>query len=377
MTKILIVGMADSIHTAHWIERIINSDLEIHFFPSRKYRKIHPLILDLTDRFSNFKLQRAYPTSLIAPYWNYFWDSFTKYFTTRKITHLRKLINSNNYDFIHALELQHAGYLMLDLDFSARENTKLIVTNWGSDIYFFQNSPDHEQKLRRLLKKASRYSAECSRDYELARKLGFKGEFLPIIPNSFSNDKTEGKFVLTSDRTQIIAKCYGEVFGLGSLVISAVESMLLENLKYSFFLYSVTSDLEELVVNLAAKFPGRLRFSTVRNSLSHKDLLLEFSKSRVYLGASLSDGISTSFLESMSQGAFPIQTNTSCAADWIKKGCLGIAVNPDLESIIASLRIGINDDELVNKAQALNPLILEQHTNFDNLSKIAKAFYDG
>ena len=377
MTKILIVGMADSIHTAHWIERIINSDLEIHFFPSRKYRKIHPLLLDLTDRFSNFKLQRAYPTSLIAPYWNYFWDSFTKYFTTRKITHLRKLINSNNYDFIHALELQHAGYLMLDLDFSARENTKLIVTNWGSDIYFFQNSPDHEQKLRRLLKKASRYSAECSRDYELARKLGFKGEFLPIIPNSFSNGKTEGKFVLTSDRTQIIAKCYGEVFGLGSLVISAVESMLLENLKYSFFLYSVTSDLEELVVNLAAKFPGRLRFSTVRNSLSHKDLLLEFSKSRVYLGASLSDGISTSFLESMSQGAFPIQTNTSCAADWIEKGCLGIAVNPDLESIIASLRIGINDDELVNKAQALNPLILEQHTNFDNLSKIAKAFYDG
>jgi hypothetical protein len=153
--------------------------------------------------------------------------------------------------------------------------------------------------------------------------------------------------------------------------------MLLENLKYSFFLYSVTSDLEELVVNLAAKFPGRLRFSTVRNSLSHKDLLLEFSKSRVYLGASLSDGISTSFLESMSQGAFPIQTNTSCAADWIEKGCLGIAVNPDLESIIASLRRGINDDELVNKAQALNPLILEQHTNFDNLSKIAKAFYDG
>jgi len=376
MTKILIVGMADSIHTAHWIERIINSDLEIHFFPSRKYRKIHPLLLDLKDRFSNFKLLRAFPTPLIAPYWNYFWDYSTRYFSNRKITHLRKLINSNNYDFIHALELQHAGYLMLDLDFTVLEKIKLIITNWGSDIYFFQNSPDHEQKLRRLLQKASRYSAECSRDYELARKLGFNGEFLPIIPNSFSNDTAKGKFILASDRTQIIAKCYGEIFGLGFLVISAVEYMLLENSKYSFFLYSVTSDLEELVVNLAARFPERLKFSTVRNSLSHKELLLEFSKSRVYLGASLSDGISTSFLESMTQGAFPIQTNTSCADDWIQKGCLGIAVKPDLESIIESLRIGLNDDELVNKAQALNPLILEQHTNFDNLSKIAKSFYN-
>lgn len=376
MTKILIVGMADSIHTAHWIERIVNSDLEIHFFPSRKYRRIHPLLLDLQDRFSNFRLLRTRPNPLIAPYWNYFWDISTRYFINKKITHLRKLINSNSYDFIHALELQHAGYLMLDLDSTVLENIKLIITNWGSDIYYFQNLPDHELKLRSLLSKASRYSAECSRDYELATNLGFKGEFLPIIPNSFSNDAVQGNFVLASDRTQIIAKCYGEVFGLGSLVISAVESILSENLKYSFFLYSVTSDLEALVVNLARKFPGRLKFSTVRNSLSHQELLLEFSKSRVYLGASLSDGISTSFLESMTQGAFPIQTNTSCAADWILKGCLGIAVKPDLDSIIESLRVSLNDDELVNRAQAVNPLILEQHTNFNNLSQIAKAFYD-
>jgi hypothetical protein len=376
MTKILIIGMADSIHTAHWIERIVNSDLEIHFFPSRKYRKIHPLLLDLKDRFSNFRLLRAHPTPSIAPYWNYFWDISTRYFTNRKITQLRKLINSNNYDFIHALELQHAGYLILHFDFTSLKNTKLIITNWGSDIYYFQNLPGHEQKLRRLLSKASRYSAECSRDYELATKLGFKGEFLPIIPNSFSNEAAKGRFVLASDRTQIIAKCYGEVFGLGSLIISAVESMLSESLKYNFFLYSVTSDLEELVVNLARKFPDRLKFSTVRNSLSHKELLLEFSKSRVYLGASLSDGISTSFLESMTQGAFPIQTNTSCAADWIQKGCLGIAVKPDLDSIIESLRVSLNDDELVNRAQAVNPLILEQHTNFNNLSQIAKTFYD-
>jgi len=376
MKKILIIGMADSIHTVHWVERIIGTDMVIHFFPSRKYRKIHPLLLDLESRYLNFKLLQLCPTASIAPYWNYFWDNFTKYFTNRKLKQLEKAINFNNYDFIHALELQHAGYLTLDIDTKTLENTKLIITNWGSDIYFFQNSPDHVIKLRRLLEIADRYSAECARDYDLAHKLGFKGAFLPIIPNSFSNVGAQGTFILTSDRTQIIAKCYGEAFGLGSLVVSAAESILSENSKYNFFLYSVTRDLEQTVANLAAKFPGRLEFSTVRNSLSHKELLLEFSKSRIYLGASLSDGISTSFLEAMTQGAFPIQTNTSCAPDWIKKGCLGIAVEPNLESIIESLRISINDDELVNKAQALNPLILEQHTNFDNLSKIAKTFYD-
>jgi len=376
MKKILVIGMADSIHTAHWVERIVDSDMVIHFFPSRKHRKFHPLLLDIESKFSNFKLLRRYPTSLIAPYWNYFCDSIAKHFTNRKLQQLKKTISLNNYDFIHALELQHAGYLALDLDATTLETTKLIVTNWGSDIYFFQNLPVHLQKIQRLLEITDRYSAECSRDYELANKLGFKGEFLPIIPNSFSNEEAQGKFILTSDRTQIIVKCYGEVFGLGSLLVSAVESILSDNPKYNFFLYSVTRDLEETVANLSAKFPSRLKFSTVRNSLSHKELLLEFSKSRIYLGASISDGISTSFLEAMTQGAFPIQTNTSCASDWLQKGCLGIAVEPNLESILESLRISINDDELVNKAQAINPLILEQHTNFDILSKIAKSFYN-
>ena len=56
MKKILIIGMADSIHTAHWVERIISSDMVVHFFPSRKYRKVHPLLLELESKFSNFEL---------------------------------------------------------------------------------------------------------------------------------------------------------------------------------------------------------------------------------------------------------------------------------------------------------------------------------
>jgi hypothetical protein len=45
-----------------------------------------------------------------------------------------------------------------------------------------------------------------------------------------------------------------------------------------------------------------------------------FANSRIYIGASRSDGISTSFLEALVLGAYPIQTNTSCGNEWVEKG---------------------------------------------------------
>ena len=43
MTKrVLVVAMLDSIHTANWIERFVDSDVIIEIYPSRKFRSLHP-----------------------------------------------------------------------------------------------------------------------------------------------------------------------------------------------------------------------------------------------------------------------------------------------------------------------------------------------
>jgi hypothetical protein len=41
-------------------------------------------------------------------------------------------------------------------------------------------------------------------------------------------------------------------------------------------------------------------------------------RARIYLGVSKTDGISTSLLESIARGAFPIQSVTSCANEWVE-----------------------------------------------------------
>jgi hypothetical protein len=101
----------------------------------------------------------------------------------------------------------------------------------------------------------------------------------------------------------------------------------------------------------------------------------EFSKSRVYIGCSESDGISTSFLESLVTGAYPIQTNTSCANEWILKGAIGSLVKLDSQEILNEIRVALRDDDLVNNASLINYQVSRKYLAKSEIEKIASDFY--
>jgi glycosyltransferase involved in cell wall biosynthesis len=80
-----------------------------------------------------------------------------------------------------------------------------------------------------------------------------------------------------------------------------------------------------------------------------------FAAARCYLGVSVSDAISTSMLEAMALGAFPIQTNTSCCEEWIEDGKNGFSIPPDDINFIADrIQEAATNDDLVDTAADLN-----------------------
>ncbi len=375
MKKVLIIGMVDSIHTYHWIERIIDDEIVVHIFSSRKHRRIHHELVNLLRTNEQIVLVGGFPLLRFSPYWSLARNLFLKAIGFNDSFLLRRHLKKTNYEFIHALEIQHAGYLLLAAFDLIPSATKTIATNWGSDIFYFSQFPKHRQKIQALMQKVDCYSAECERDYELAADLGFEGERMTIIPNSYSYTHPSEINQIASERNQVIGKCYGELFGLGSIILECAEKILRDNPQIQVFLYSVTKDLEKQASVLKKMHPFRLRYFTVREPLSHEALLREFAKSRVYMGASRSDGISTSFLEAMSQGAYPVQTNTSCASEWLQMGCVGSVVGTTKDEIYKALNLALKDDELVNTAQKENARVLSATTDFLVLSKAAKAFY--
>ncbi len=348
--KVLIICMFDSIHTAHWIERVKDLDIDYELFPSKKHKRIHPRIRSLLSQQNNINLATSSGKFPIAfhGYLDFFIEKFQKELFHRnfRLESLRKKVSTVEFNFIHALEIQGAGYLCGDIDIPSGSN--LVVTNWGSDIYFYKNDVSHAKRLQALLAKTDRYSAECVRDYKLARELGFKGFELPVVPNSGGNNVITPEMDIFK-QDLVVVKTYAGLFGRGDLAIQAVDRLLKVNDSYCIFFYSVGEENLQAVEKLRAQFPMRIEYSTVSKSIPHDELMGLFKKAKIYLGCSESDGISTSFLEAISNGVYPIQTTTSCADEWVAKGITASLVPLDQETISEELiRIAFNWNNVKN-----------------------------
>jgi hypothetical protein len=378
--RILIVAMLDSVHTFRWLSQFKDSEIDFIIFPSKKHRVIHEGTLRLLESRSGatFELARFRKWSKYHGYFDYLFHIILSTLVKQdfRLLALIRLARRDQFNYVHALEIQGAGYLVDSMVRTTGIRFSTIVTNWGSDIYFYQNLPDHRDRISSALKSADFYSAECRRDYSLARSLGFEGIELPCIPNAggFPNeDQTLGP--TTSTRINVVAKAYGGDFGRGDLIIDALRNVFTIVPGYTAFLYSVTDDLTEQVERLIQEFPGRISYSSRRNPLTREEMKNLFHRSRVYLGASRSDGISTSFLEALNYGCYPIQTDTSCAGDWKELGAEASVVSQDVLEIEQSLIMALLDDKLVDTAQMKNLAIAKKYLSFDEISRIAKSFY--
>ena len=377
--KVLLVAMLDSVHTARWLSQFRDSEIDFHIFASKKHKFLHPILVDLlkSENKARFKL---FPASIFLKYFGYLDYGFFVFpnsslnLNTRKYF-LKLILKVTNFDYIHALEIQGAGYLVADCHTRETSSAKFILTNWGSDIYYFQNKLGHTNKIRFALSRADFYSAECVRDYQLAREFGFIGTELPCIPNAGGFTMVDEEVKLPSKRSQIIAKAYGGEFGRGDLVIESLSEVLEEFPTIFAYLYSVTDDLIDAATHLKHKFPGRVEFWSRRNPLSRSEISQLFQNSRIYIGASRSDGISTSFLESIIFGCYPIQTSTSCAGEWVSLGIKASLVGQSIDEISQELKKALKSDELVDSAFEANQLVAKEKLETEVVRKVALTFY--
>ena len=378
--KILIIGMFDSIHLARWLSQFENEKIDFVLFPSKKFKYVNYDLLKLvtSEKIASYRFAKPYFVFKYIGFMDYFLVSIFKLLKLNlKLLFLRRITHKNIFNYIHAIELQGAAYLYDLLPEQIQDRTSLIVTNYGSDIQYFQDIPEHQEKIRSVLSKADFYSAECQRDYESALKLGFKGKFLPCIPNAggFKNEIFKLNLVPSTERNLITAKCYGGTFGLGGLIIDALEKFLRNNPDVKIVMHSVTDDLLNKSKKLRATFPNQVVVYTVREKISRHEILDYLSKSRIYLGASKSDGISTSFLEALCLGAYPIQTDTSCASEWIELGFFGSIIRPDTSEIFTAINVSYYDKELENKREQ-NFESAKRYLSYDLIQLQAIKFYE-
>ncbi|MFY0671411.1 MAG: glycosyltransferase family 4 protein [Aquiluna sp.] len=315
MTRVIAVGMFDSVHFARWLEQFQHQRIEFLLFPSSPHRRLHPKLSALLTA----ELPATY--SLVR---------FTR-FAGLPLWVLDKILNNAlrgwllrvtawrfKPQFVHALEIQNAGYVsMAALEKSKPTDLKLIVTNYGSDIFWFRKFPSHLAKIERLLAITDQYASECERDVRLARELQFEGQVMSVRPNAggFSNEILRKTLRPITHRPVIAIKGYNGWAGRAHLAIEALKVLKHRLLDYEIIFFSSNTSTVTRA-RRCAKETGLKITAYAKGALSHSEMLNLFGRSTLYLGLSVSDGISTSMLEAMAMGAIPVQTATACCDEW-------------------------------------------------------------
>lgn len=369
--RILVICMYDSIHSARWLSQFQDQDIEFLLFSSSPHRRVHKNLKALVSG-STKASYKLFPLSKLfgLPLWiaDKFVDNWFR------STLVKSAIRSFKPQFVHAMELQNAGYIAAKA-IASKSSAKLIATNWGSDIFWFQQFPKHRDKLKHLLSVADYYSCECNRDVAFAKGLGFQGLVMPVIPNAggFSKELLGRPVPLLSDRKVIAIKGYHGWVGRAKVALESVEAIASDLKAYRLVVYSANRGTIKLAKQIA-KRTGLDITIYGKGKLTHNQVLELFASAKIYVGLSLSDGISTSLLESMAMGAIPIQTATACCDEWFTDS--GIKVTEiNVEGVQKAILAGLKLAE--NQAHSdRNREIIRTKAGADDVAKIAQGFYN-
>jgi glycosyltransferase involved in cell wall biosynthesis len=367
--KILLVGMADSIHLSRWLSQFDSTQIEFEVISSSPHRKVQTGITERV-RNSNMVSMSKFSKYFSLPMWLFdrlFSDWIRGAYIAWRIFRSRPHI-------VHVHEIQNAGYATRRAYQIIKKNRpKLIVTNYGSEIVWFSKFSGHMKKIKALLELADAFSAECTRDYKLAQEITSGYVSLPLMPVAgglTKNDKPE------QPRKRIAIKGYENHWGKAVTALRAVASLGNQIEDAEIVLYSCNRPTIRAAESITRT--SNLTITTYpKGALSHSEVLDLFRTSSIYIGHSLSDGISTSMLEAMAMGAIPIQTNTSCAEEWIEDQETGFLITPnDTEKIKESVLKILSGEFDSDFARETNYRVIDDRYNPNSLSRIAAGYYD-
>jgi hypothetical protein len=378
--KIVLIGMADSVHVARWLKSALStSEVDVLLIPTSPHRRVHKEIRDLLGKSLpyNSSLRLHWLLRFISIF---VWVLDRQYLLDGRLRALfiGSAIKHQEPDLVHIMETQNGGYPYLAYASSkpkleAKRTYRLVLTLFGSDLYWFSRFPKHQSTLRQLLPKIDVLAAECERDISLAEQLGFVGKVAKLSPVSgglehsqIAHPESLEEFLA---RDIIAIKGYGGTWGLGHVAIEELSKFpeMLNGKRIVIF------SAERAAKRAADKYLKHLDVSYElypKFALSHSAMLDLYRKSVMYIGLSKSDGLPASMLESMSQGAFPVQTSSACTDGWFEPNISGVVIDVDEVSTVG-LRVAdlLAKPNLMQIAQTANLKTINERYSRGTVSK--------
>ncbi len=371
--RILLVAMAESVHTARWISQLGQEGWDVHLFPvsarpahvDLRQVTVHSAARRWRPDLDRSVRQRGVPWPLPRG-WARFERMLEQLPQTNRAARLARAISSLRPDLVHSLEMQHAGYLTL-------ESRRLLTDDcfppwmyscWGSDLFYFARLPDHVERIQAVLASCDYLITDCERDRRLASGLGFRGTFLGIFPGPGGFHVERMRQLRSpgpaSARRVIALKGYHDEQWVGRALVAleAIRRLSAKLAEYEVVIYSAEENVRHAAKHIA-RTTG-LRLSILPESAPGEIVAL-MGRARIAVAVNISDGTPNTMLEAMVMGALPIQSDTISTREWVTDGENGLLVDPeDADDVERALRRALADDELVDRADRLNERLTDE-----------------
>lgn len=357
--RILMISMFSN-HFFRWTLQLEDAGHEVYWidtFDSNTYVKK----IDFVQQTIGWRNRLDYPGRIfLKKYFNGIYNSINWLNQRDLKVIVEKKIREVNPDLVHSFILQSSTYSILEV-MKKFPQVKWCYSAWGNDLYFRQQNCEDLQNIKATLPHLDYMFADCIRDYQLAKELGFKGQYLGTFPTGGGYHlRNYDKYIArTEDRKQIIIKGYEGKLGRCNKVLEALVGIK-HNLKdYNITVYGANRQVFDF-----AKKIGLLKWENfiLKYKLTHFEVLKLMGDAKISIGNSISDGMPNTLLEGIIMGAFPLQSNPGGATEEILvNGKNGLLIeNADDPVEIASLiKKGLNSPKLLKFGVEYNNQIIK------------------
>ena len=262
-------------------------------------------------------------------------------------------------DIVHGFYTTNYGYLA-----AMQRIAPSVVTITGSDLLLEpKRSPFFRWINGRVSRKAdalnpvsahlaellqSQYSVPAGKVHQFPAGID-TGLFRP------GNRNEEGPFLIVSTRN------FEPVYNLG-LLVGIVPELLkaFPDVRFEFF---GSGSLEQKYRSQLAPY-DRVRFGGWQPA---EVLAQRLGEAHIYVSTSLSDGTSSSLLEAMACGAFPVVMDLPSNREWIRDGENGFLIPNDPSALKSRLIGALRDRELRRRAGQINRKLVLERADLDRM----------
>lgn len=353
-----------SIHAVRWMENLKDGSHELYYFDITDNGKLE--IPEKIVQFNEWKTRKIpyikgeHALRKKAPQIYKYLNPFLEITISEA---LENIIEAVKPDVIHSFEMQSCSYPIVSTIKKFPE-IKWIYSCWGNDLFYYQEIESHKKKIKNVLSRVDYIHTDCERDFELAKRLGFKGKHLGVIPGGtgYNIEKLNEFYLPIAERKIILVKGYEHLFGRGLNIIKALQKINYKLQDFEIVIFGAHASVVKYVSE------NNLNFKVFdRHGLSHEELIMLMGKSLIYIGNSISDGMPNTLLEAIVMGAFPLQSNPgNVTAEIINDGENGFLIEDpeNIQMISEVISKAIEDKNLHFSAAIKNASIAREKLDY-------------